>query len=107
MFLLGRQMTAALTPTKSTPAQHCLYVLKTINIIPLRMNTYSVVEAALKTRHFNSFVFRTYENFTANSRRIRTYKKGVGVGVGGTIGLLRQSPRLTTVPTVTYREFSP
>ena len=105
MFLLGRQMTAALTPTKSTPAQHCLYVLKTINFIPLRMNTYNVVEAALKTRHFNPFVFRTYENFTANSRRIRTYKKGVGVGV--TIGLLRQSPRLTTVPTVTYREFSP
>jgi len=103
MFLLGRQMTAALTSTKSTPAQHYLYVLKTINFIPLRMNTYSVVEAALKTRHFNPFVFRTYENFTANSRRIRTYKKKGGV----TIGLLRQSPRLTTVPTVTYREFSP
>jgi hypothetical protein len=51
-----------------------------LDIISFRMNTYSVVEAALKTRHFISFGMRTYEKLLRNSPGMNTYKKVGGRG---------------------------
>jgi len=53
---------------------------------PSEMNTYSVVEALLKTRDFKPFVFRTYRTIACKPRRIRTYKNRVG----GRVRLARQ-----------------
>jgi len=62
---------------------HPSYVLKTINMIPTRMNTYAVVEALLKTRHFNSFRFHTYAKSASNqlyNEHLRKNPGGWGVG---------------------------
>jgi hypothetical protein len=56
-------------------------VLKTIDIISFRLRTSGVVEAVLKTRHFNSNRMRTYRKKAYNSFILRTYKK---LGGGGT-----------------------
>jgi hypothetical protein len=46
------------------------------------MNTYSVVEAPLKTRHFIPFRIRTYRKSLHNAFEMNTYKKPRGVGEG-------------------------
>jgi hypothetical protein len=55
-----------------------LQVLKTLGMIPFEMNTYTVVEASLKTRHFNPFRMRTYVKSARNSIEMNTYKKVAG-----------------------------
>ena len=81
MSLVGRNRTSLLTSLESTPAQQSLYVLILLDIIFCGINTYSVVEAALKTDDFNFFIFRTYRISAPKPRRMNTYKKSRGVGV--------------------------
>jgi hypothetical protein len=64
------------TITRSIPQ-----VLKTLNIISFGMNTYTVVEASLKTRHLIPFRMRTYGKSPHNAFTMNTYKKPRGVGV--------------------------
>jgi hypothetical protein len=62
-------------------AEHGLYVLQTLDMISFRMNTYTVVEAPLKTRYLNSFRMRTYRKSLRNAFTMNTYEKPRGVGV--------------------------
>jgi hypothetical protein len=70
--------------TRSRPrnviAPDPLQVFILLGMIPFRMNTYSVVEASLKTRHFNPFRMRTYAKSARNSIEMNTYKKPQGGG---------------------------
>ena len=43
------------------------YVLKIINLISFRINTYTVAEASLKTRYLKPFRMNTYRKSPANT----------------------------------------
>ena len=75
-FALGLRLTQT-SPCKAvTP--HSPQVLKRINLITLRINTYSVVRAALKTRHFYSFRINTYRKSPANPLYNEHLQKNLG-----------------------------
>ena len=56
-------------------------VLITQDIISFEMNTYAVVEAALKKRDLKLFRMNTYIKSHRNSLTMNTYKKHGGWGV--------------------------
>jgi hypothetical protein len=69
------------------------------------MNTYSVVEASLKTCHFNPFRMRTYKKSADNSFIMRTYKKPQGGGLSASPSHFkgysaRRASRVTMKPRV-------
>ena len=65
---------------RSTTYKQSQQVLITQDFISFEMNTYSVVEAALKTRYLKSVRINTYRKSPHNSLEMNTYKK---TGVGG------------------------
>ena len=82
MRFLRRARASQLRPKNTSNAATLggLYVLKIINMISFRLRTYSVVEASLKTRHFNFSRMRTYRKSSHISFALRTYKKQGGWG---------------------------
>ena len=78
---LARGLLSIFEYAAKMPTRGLLYVLQTLNMIPFRMRTYTVVEALLKTRHFISFGIRTYRKSLNNAFAMNTYKKPRGVGV--------------------------
>jgi hypothetical protein len=62
----------------TTPDHLEVFIL--LDIISFRINTYTVVEASLKTRHFIPFRMRTYGKSLRKPFRFRTSKNTQGGG---------------------------
>jgi len=78
MLLAGRNRASSLTPVESMSAGTLSQVLKIQDIIPRRMNTYSIVEASLKTRGLSPFRMNSYRKSPPNHLYNEHLQKNLG-----------------------------